>query len=95
MCSEILRVIRPGGLFIGSFNLNEPWNITEPQQLSEADIATHLLDRLEIRSYRTSRQGEGYEPFLSGDAGSAPGETTYAPGEKAYAWVNATKPNSG
>ena len=88
MCDEILRVIRPGGLFIGSFNLNEPWNITEPQQLSEADIAAHLLDRLEIRSYRTSSQKQGYEPLLGGD-------TAYEPGDRAYAWVTATKPASG
>jgi SAM-dependent methyltransferase len=88
MCSEIIRVIRPGGLFIGSFNLNEPWNITEPQQLTQADIAAHLLDRLDIQSYRTNRQGQGYEPFLRGD-------TEYEVGEKAYAWVKATKPNRG
>jgi SAM-dependent methyltransferase len=88
MCSEIIRVLRPGGLFIGSFNLNEPWNITEPQQLTEADIATHLLDRLDIRSYRTSRQGQGYEPLLAG-------ATDYQPGERAYAWVTATRPDGG
>jgi SAM-dependent methyltransferase len=87
MCNEIIRVIRPGGLFIGSLNLNEPWNITEPQQLTEADIAAHLLDRLEIRSYRTNRQGQGYEPFLTGDTG-------YEAGERAYVWVTATKPDS-
>ena len=57
MCNEIIRVICPGGLFIGSFNLNEPWSITEPQRLNEADIDLHLLDDLDIRSYRTSRQG--------------------------------------
>jgi SAM-dependent methyltransferase len=88
MCSEIIRVIRPGGLFIGSFNLNEPWSITEPQHLSEADIDAHLLGRLNVRSYRTTRQGQGYEPFLTG-------ETEYEAGEKAYAWVKATKPGSG
>ena len=88
MCGEIIRVIRPGGLFIASFNLNEPSQITEPQQLNEAAIAVHLLDRLDIRSYRTTRQGQGYEPFLTGD-------TEYEPGEKAYAWVKAIKPNSG
>jgi SAM-dependent methyltransferase len=86
MCSEILRVIRPGGLFIGSFNLNEPPSITEPQRLNEADIAAHLLDRLDVQSYRISRQGEAYEPFLTG-------ETKYEPGEIAYAWVKAIKPN--
>ncbi len=88
ICSEIIRVIRPGGLFIGSFNLNEPWSITEPQRLNEKDIDVHLLDCLDIRSYRASRQGQGYEPFLTGD-------TEYEPGEKGYAWVKATKPNSG
>lgn len=86
MCSEIMRVIRPGGLFIGSFNLNEPWNITEPQQLTEADIRAHLLDHMDIRSYRANRQGQGYEPFLTG-------ETQYATGDRAYVWVTATKPN--
>ena len=88
MCSEIIRVIRPGGMFIGSFNLNEPWNLTEPQQLTEADINAQLLDRLEIRSYRTTRQGHGYEPLLTGD-------TEYEPGERAFAWVKASKPNTG
>jgi SAM-dependent methyltransferase len=88
MCSEIIRVIRPGGLFIGSFNLNEPWNLTEPQQLTEADIAAHLLDCLDVQSYRTSRQGEGYEPLLTGD-------TSYQPGERAYAWVKAARPTDG
>ena len=88
MCDEIIRVIRPGGLFIGSFNLNEPWSITEPQQLNESTIDVHLLDRLEIRSYRTSRQGQGYEPLIAG-------ATEYEPGEKGFAWVKATKPSSG
>jgi SAM-dependent methyltransferase len=87
MCSEIIRIIRPGGLFVGSFNLNEPWSITEPQRLNEADIDAHLLNRLEIRSRRTSRQGRGYEPFLTGD-------TEYEQGERGYAWVTAIKPNS-
>jgi SAM-dependent methyltransferase len=88
MCSEIIRVIRPGGLFVGSFNLNEPWRITEPQQLNEADIALHLLDRLDVHSYRISRQGEGYEPLLRGDM-------EYEPGEPAFAWVKATKRGGG
>jgi SAM-dependent methyltransferase len=88
MCSEIIRVIRPGGLFVGSFNLNEPWSITEPQRLDEADIAAHLLDRLDVQRYRISRQGDGYEPLLTGD-------TEYEPGEAGYAWVRATKRASG
>jgi SAM-dependent methyltransferase len=87
MCSEIIRVIRPGGLFIGSFNLNEPWRITEPQRLNEADIDAHLLSRLDVRNYRISRQGQGYEPFLTGDI-------DYEPGEPGFAWVKATKRDS-
>jgi SAM-dependent methyltransferase len=40
-CREIHRVIKPGGLFIGSLNLDEPETATEPWTLTE-----NLLDRL-------------------------------------------------
>jgi SAM-dependent methyltransferase len=85
MCGEIVRVIRPGGLFIGSVNLNEPVSVTEPQQLSEADVQVHLLDGLDILSYRITRQGREYEPFFVND-------TEYEDGEKGYLWVKAQKP---
>lgn len=35
MCREIIRVIKPGGLFIGGFNIEEPATAEEPQRLTE------------------------------------------------------------
>lgn len=86
MCNEILRLIKPRGLFVGSFNLNEPWTSSEPQTLTEADIKQHMLHRLDVESYRIARQSDaGYEPFFRGELG-------YSPGERAYLWVRGTKP---
>lgn len=52
MCSELIRVLKPGGMLAASLNLDEPPTAEEPQQLNEAAIGEHLLDRLEIQSYR-------------------------------------------
>ena len=60
MCSEVLRVIAKDGELIASFNLDEPKNVCEPQTLTEEIVKKHLLDNLEIISYRTaSRSDEG------------------------------------
>jgi SAM-dependent methyltransferase len=88
MCSEIVRVIRRGGLFIGSFNLEEPAGPTEPQRLDERLIEEQLLRRLEVQSYRLTAKPEHddiYAPFF--------GELLpYQPGEEGYLWVRAVKP---
>ena len=89
MCREILRVLRPGGLLVGSFNLGEPPTPEEPQQLDEAAINRHLLDRLEVESYRVGRRGatgDTYGPLLRGE------ETEYHPGEEGHLWLRARKP---
>ena len=57
MCNEIIRVLKPGGEFIGSFNLEEPASLCEPQQLNEKIIQENLLNSLEIQSYRISKKG--------------------------------------
>ncbi len=70
MCDEILRVLKPGGLFIGSFNLGERSTATEPQTLTEERIQTALLDRMQVISYQVSNQGppgKAYQPFFDGD----------------------------
>ena len=43
-CVEIRRVLKPGGWFIGSLNLDEPRSITELWTLTEAFLAKHLFD---------------------------------------------------
>jgi len=89
MCAEILRVLKPGGEFIGSFNLEEPSSPCEPQQLNEKIIKDNLLNDLEIQSYRITEMGpqsDYYAPFFSGNL-------SYEPGQEGFLWVRARKPN--
>jgi SAM-dependent methyltransferase len=95
MCREIVRVIKPGGLFIGSVNLEEPVSRTEPQRLNEAVIKESLLGYLTVQSYRATgipRQvspgpADWYERFFEGDQ-------SYTRGEEGILWVRAVKPSS-
>ena len=89
MCNEILRVLKPGGYFIGSFNLEEPASATEPQKLSEKDIKDNLLNKLLIKSYRITEKGpedNPYAPFFNGSL-------FYKLGQEGFLWVRAIKPN--
>lgn len=90
MCREILRVIKPGGELIGSFNLGEPPTRTEPQILDEARIRAGLLDHLEVLNYRTARPGPDHSQY----ANFFRGDLTYQSGEHGYLWVRARKPVS-
>lgn len=88
MCEEILRILKPGGDLIASFNLEEPASRTEPQTLSEAIVKANLLDHLETVSYRVTRKGppsDGYEPFYTE-------LLPYHPDEEGFLWVRARKP---
>lgn len=87
MCKEILRVLKPGGLFIGSFNLEEPATTYEPQQLNENIVKENLLNYLEVQSYRITKKGpknDLYLPFFEG-------KLSYEPGQEGYLWVRAIK----
>lgn len=89
MCNEVLRVLKPGGLFIGSFNLEEPASTTEPQRLTEAIIDRNLLSRLEIQSRRVTEKGPAddvYAPFFKGNL-------SYRQGQEGFLWVKARKPS--
>lgn len=55
MTKEILRVLKPGGLFVGSLNLNEPATHCEPQTLTEDIIKKNLLRHINISSYRLAK----------------------------------------
>jgi SAM-dependent methyltransferase len=88
MCNEIIRVLKPGGEFIGSFNLEEPPGPGEPQQLNEKMISDNLLSKLKILSYRVTRigpEGNRYSPFFEGNL-------SYEPGEEGILWAKARKP---
>ncbi len=86
-CNEIMRVLKPGGEFIGSFNLGETASVCEPQQLNEQIIKERLLNNLEVQSYRITKKGpEGnvYAPFFDGNL-------SYKPGQEGFLWVRARK----
>lgn len=88
MCQEIIRVVKPGGELICSFNLEEPATVCEPNQLTEAIIQRDLLNHLDTVSYRVSNKGpkeDKYQPFYSGE------ELIYSPGEEGFLWVRAKK----
>jgi SAM-dependent methyltransferase len=89
MCQELLRVMKPGGLFVGSFNLGESPTICEPQRLTEETIREHLLDRLEVIHSRTAEKGPPDNLYvrLLEDGFSEP----VSPGAEGYLWVRAMK----
>jgi SAM-dependent methyltransferase len=93
MCTEILRILKPGGELIGSFNLEEPPTFDEPQQLNEIVIKENLLKHLEVRSYRITEQGRHeeddgiYAPFFREDL-------SYRPGQLGVLWIRARKPQN-
>lgn len=86
MCKELIRILKPGGVFIGGFNLEEPASPNEPQQLNEKIIKKNLLDKMEVQSYRITNKGpveNGYAPFFDGNL-------SYTPGQEGLLWVKAT-----
>ena len=87
MCNEILRVLKPNGVFIGSFNLEEPASPTEPQKLSEKIVKDNLLNKLEVQSYRITEKGpedNRYVPFFNRSL-------SYRSGQEGFLWVRARK----
>jgi len=52
VCSEIRRVLKPGGYFIGSLNLDEPKTIAEPFTLTEELLQRHLFSGWEKEFYK-------------------------------------------
>lgn len=80
MCQEILRILKPGGCLIGSFNLNEPYCSTEPQTLTEKRLWEVLLKYFEIESYRLAEKGQvsTYENFENNNLLDSVNEETEA-----------------
>jgi hypothetical protein len=87
MCSEIFRVLKPGGVFIGSFNLEEAQTLWEPQTLNIQRIQEQILSKLDIESCRISNQGPNgneYAPFFED-------KLSYKEGEEGFLWVRGKK----
>ena len=89
ICAELLRILKPGGTFIGSFNLNEPPTVTEPQTLTPEVLEQHLLRHLELKSRRQVPKGKSsaYEHFFN----AAPAEAPAADAVQVL-WVRGMKP---
>lgn len=87
MCSEVLRILKPGGDFIGSFNLEEPATTYEPQCLSEATIKQHLLDHLDILSCRLATPGPDDDEYRN----LIENRLSYRAGERGYLWLRGRK----
>jgi SAM-dependent methyltransferase len=68
VCREIRRVLKPGGWFIGSLNLNEPPSPSEPWMLTEEFLAKHLFAGWEPHFYRVrpklEHEADPYRLFL-------------------------------
>jgi len=87
ICSEIIRVLKPGGDFIGSFNLEHTATPNEPQRLNEKIIKENLLKSLDVKSYRITKQGPDenpYAPFFEGNL-------CYEQGQKGFLWIRGNK----
>jgi len=90
MCSELRRILKPGGLFIGSFNLNHKARKAEPQILTEDILKTLLFRDYEIIDWRVSapgnigKQASLYEPFFSN-------KLIDPRGGEAYLWAKVMK----
>lgn len=56
--SELLRILKPAGTLLASFNLNEPFRECEPQTLTEAILNEKILKYFDIESYRLAYQVE-------------------------------------
>jgi ubiquinone/menaquinone biosynthesis C-methylase UbiE len=51
-CAEIRRVLKPGGFFIGSLNLDEKPTTTEPNTLTEDFLFIYLFENWEKQFYK-------------------------------------------
>ena len=87
MCYEILRILKKGGIFYCSFNLEESKSVTEPQVLSESEIKKNLLGKMKIDSYRITNPGpidNIYKPFYDN-------KLEYDKGSQGFLWLKAEK----
>lgn len=76
ICHEVIRIIAPGGLLVGSFNLFEPATTCEPQTLTPELLDELLLRHFVIEHQRVRPKGRGvatYHYFETDDPGPTDG----------------------
>lgn len=61
--SELLRILKPRGVLLASFNLNEPFRECEPQTLTETLLNEKMLKYFDIESYRIAYQVDEHLRF--------------------------------
>jgi ubiquinone/menaquinone biosynthesis C-methylase UbiE len=89
ICNELIRVLKRGGLFVGSINIDEPPTLTEPQQLTEAIVWKHLLNKLQVERYIVADKVSDNERYVELFKQSP----TRTPGKPGVIWVRARKPS--
>lgn len=87
MTSELLRILKDGGQFLASLNVNEKATSCEPQTITLDFIHTAIVEKLENASLRTEKRHPeaGYANFYT-DGAERPD-----PHEPHIAWVRGTK----
>lgn len=90
MSKEILRILKPQGILLASFNLNQPSTECEPQTLTEEKLKQYLLKYFEIDTYRLAYPGEKnvYENMEQGNLVEKIAD------EEAILWIRARKNNN-
>ncbi len=81
MLRELQRCLKPGGAFVGVFNIGEPPTLTEPSTLREETLLgqlTELFQNLQVLRSKRGAQGSFYEFFHRKEFLDAP------PGEGEY-----------
>ena len=86
---EFARIVKPGGTFLGSFDLAVAADGASPQPLSLKVVEDVLGDHFDLKSVRVTDQhkefSNRFEPFLSNL------ELTYAAGAEGICWVRGIK----
>lgn len=84
---ELVRVLRPGGLFCGSFNLNEPASACEPQCLTIDMIRSVVMPYFRETVVRVADKGEkgAYDRLMAGQ------EDCYSPEKEQILWFRGVR----
>jgi ubiquinone/menaquinone biosynthesis C-methylase UbiE len=89
MCLELLRILKPAGIFAAYFNLEEPASACEPQCLTEKLLNEVILSKLNIIEYKSAIVPE--PPHTRYEALHNEGFQSYVAGKEGVLWVLATK----